>query len=232
MGSTYTSGYPHRLDPIVIVGTEETANDSFRRQLRDYRRLENQIRAIQTTLGLGSPDKSVLELADTAAALADQVLALKPRTLSIQTGSASTTGTSETDLLSYTLPDSLLAKHGDRVVIEAYFDCLGLIGSATRTLKLYFGADSFTVFTVTGSSNYTAHLYAIISRTGAADQFVFSQFLGDLVTSNGLLGDVLSSSTAFTRTLADSNIIKVTGETDDAAGPITQNYMSINLVPS
>lgn len=139
------------------------------------------------------------------------------QTISAQYTDASNTSTTETDLLSYTLPASQLASDGDRVVIEGDFTTPS--NANNKTLRFYYGTYSQTWTSGTISSGVTIHVRATIVRTGSSAERISLEF------QSAFYHDVVySTATVATGSTAT---IKFTGQSDTASSDITQKIMTV-----
>lgn len=146
------------------------------------------------------------------------------RPLTASTSAAQCTSTTETDLLTFSVPGSTLAATGEALdfVGQGYFAANG----NTKTLKLYLGASSVTV----ASGAYNSGRWEVrarIVRTGAATQVV-----PYVVSINGQY-PVMGTGTLATMaaTLSSANTVKLTGQ-GGATGDIVQEYLAVGLIPS
>lgn len=124
----------------------------------------------------------------------------------------------ENDLMSYSVPaDTLSANHMSlQVVARGTFAANG----NTKTLKLHFGSDNWTLLS-TGANNNRWVVKATIVRTGATAQKVFITF-----SYSGAVGDTTTYTTA-SRTLSSANTLKLTGQ-GTSSNDILQEWMRVD----
>jgi hypothetical protein len=116
----------------------------------------------------------------------------------VSSGDAATTG--EQTLASYSLPANSLSV-GSRLAIRAVFQT-GADGN-TKTMKVYFGASSFSSGAVTGSGKITT-IFVNVAQTGTATQTISAEIQNDATPAANAL-------TLGTDTAASPIIIKATG---------------------
>jgi hypothetical protein len=133
--------------------------------------------------------------------------------------------TTEDTLYTYTLPANTLANTGDMLRIRC-----GTTSPATatnKTVKLYFGASSFSTGAVAvNPGSFNTEL--IVIRTGAATQAVWGSGSGG---DDGTQVVLLATYTAGTDDLTTALTIKCTGTNGTAnANDISGRFMSVELV--
>jgi hypothetical protein len=142
-----------------------------------------------------------------------------------------TSGTSETDLYSYTTPTTTLGADGEWLEYEVsgLFDPASSGAGATKTLKFYWaGTSIFTATTVSG--NVTPFFATIrIIRISSTQVRAFV-----IVNSSGMtLGNLGNPAfTEVTTTFSNTNIIKVTGTTTNATDEIDVRMGILKWNPS
>lgn len=146
------------------------------------------------------------------------------QTLNVQYTDAANSGTSETDLMSYTLPAGQLANDGDRIEILGSFQYAA--NANTKTLKFKFGSYSATW----GSSEVTSSggpvkFTATIIRTSATTQKIVWEFSPQFGTHSTV------NSTG-SETLSGAVTLKFTGESNTASNDITQKTMTVTYYPA
>lgn len=142
-------------------------------------------------------------------------------TLNVQYTDAANSGTSETDLMSYTLPANTLLNVGDRVEIEAHFETAA--NANNKTLIFYFGGYTHTQSPSTISSGTTIKMKMVIIKTGASTQKITREFITSFATSPG----TATGSETDTATI----LIKFTGTSNTASNDITQKTMTVTYYP-
>lgn len=142
-------------------------------------------------------------------------------TLNVQYTDVSNSGTSETDLMSYTLPANQLLNVGDRVVVEAHFSTAA--NANTKTLKFYFGTYSHTQDNSTIASGANILMRFTIIKTGSNTQKITREY------NTGFSSNVGNT----TGTIVDTTteVIKFTGQSGTASNDITQNTMTVTYYP-
>jgi hypothetical protein len=127
-------------------------------------------------------------------------------------------GAGEDDLMTYTVPANTLSADG----MGLHFEAWGTFANNgnTKTVKVLFGADSYTIFTFSTAVAAQWKIVGRIVRTGAATQDVFVDGKNSNTTT-----DVLTITTA-TRTLSGSNVLKLTG-TGTSNNDIVQEYFRV-----
>jgi hypothetical protein len=143
------------------------------------------------------------------------------QTLTSQFTDVSNSGTSATDLMTYTLPASQLVNNGDRVVIEAYFTTAS--NSNNKTLTFSFGGYTHTQDPSTIAVGTAICMRITIIKTGSNTQTITREFITSFSTSTGVAtGSVTDTST---------EVIKFTGTSNTASNDITQKTMTITYYP-
>jgi hypothetical protein len=143
-------------------------------------------------------------------------------TLNVNTTDVSNSGTSETDLMSYTLPAGKLVNVGDRLVIEADFSTAS--NANNKTLIFYFGGYTHTQSPSTIASGTTIRMRFTVIKTGTGTQKITREFLTSFSTSPG----TATASVSDTGTI----VIKFTGTSGTASSDITQTAMIITYYPA
>jgi len=120
---------------------------------------------------------------------------------------AGNSGTSETDIYSYTSPASILGVNGDKLD-ATYGGNFVSSATATRQLKFYFGGtvifDSGAL-SISGSSSWT--LFVTIIRVSAS----VIRYTIDLQTQGAALSSYCSTGELTGLTLSNTNVMKMTG---------------------
>jgi hypothetical protein len=145
-------------------------------------------------------------------------------TLNVQYTDVANSGTSETDLMSYTLPAGTLANNGDRIEIEGWFTIAA--NANTKTLKWKFGSNIITL----GSSLFTASggfikFKTTIIRVDGTNQKMMYEFFPQF-------GSAFPAVTSATQTLSGAITLKFTGTSGTASSDITQNSMTVTYYPA
>lgn len=147
------------------------------------------------------------------------------------TQAATTTSTSEQDLMSYTLPANTLSADGMAVRVVAS----GTFAATTRsrTLKLYFGSNGGITFTTTTSTHVHWAIDGVFFRRGSANGMIRSHVRAGIAGSSD---DGVSRSrtfTGYTEDLTAGMVIKVTGQVGGSpvASDITCEQMMVELIP-
>lgn len=140
--------------------------------------------------------------------------------LSSQITPVSNVSTTETDLMSYTLPANALSADGKGVRVTAFGTSAA--NGNTKTARLYFGATlvATQVFTSSASS---WHIVADIVRTGAA-----TQTAGAYIITALFVGTTFT--TAPTETLSGAVVIKATGQSGTGSSDVTQTGMLVEAL--
>lgn len=140
----------------------------------------------------------------------------------------STSGTGETDIVTHTLPASLLATDGDRV--ECVYGGSMTAGGANRVWKLYFGGTSVGANLYQGASASWTRWMArvtIIRVSASVVRIVFHFSIGGSAFAHQTLCEEITG-----LTLANANIVKITGSEDNGAQPITCKMATLNYFPA
>jgi len=138
---------------------------------------------------------------------------------------ASTSGTGETDLYSYTVPANTLINNGDKLIFN--ITITSVISSATSTyIKCYFGGDFITI--VNGENftypNGILHIIIEIIKTGTSSLRIIG-----IPNSIGITS-TLDYENVTGVNFSISNIIKVTGQC--ATNSITARFGYIEYLPA
>jgi hypothetical protein len=142
-------------------------------------------------------------------------------TLHVNYTAAPTTGTSEQDLMSYSLPANTLNAERRGVRITAYFSVA--VNGNNKTAKLKFGGTTIANTAAIALNGGIIRLQAEVYRTGAATQ---------LATSHGFSNaDVLNAEiTTPAETLSGAITIKTTGTTPSASGDLTCRSLVVEAI--
>lgn len=138
--------------------------------------------------------------------------------------SATSAGTSEETLYTYTLPANSLANVGDSVRIRC--GATTAANANNKTFKIYFGASSFSSGTV-ASNNGAFNFEMIVTRTAAATQMVWSSGTGGTAG----ITPILPTYTAGADDLTTALVIKCTGQDGSAsAADISGKFMLVEMI--
>jgi len=141
----------------------------------------------------------------------------------VSTTSVGNVGTGEDDLISTTIPASLLAKTNDVLEVEALFTFAA--NANAKTVKLYFGSTAIYSSGAQNQNGGSLLVRARIVRTGAATQITFANAVG---SASSLYGTECQTA-APTETLSSTVVVKATGEaTSD--NDIQETFVSLKLV--
>ncbi|HEY9706411.1 MAG TPA: hypothetical protein V6C58_28515, partial [Allocoleopsis sp.] len=144
--------------------------------------------------------------------------------LNINTTSASNSGSSQTDLISYTLPKNYLKNNGDALEVEAWG--IYAANGNNKTVTLNFGSQTILTTGAVAANSGSFIIKATIIRTAAATQEIISE----IISSNSSVSDS-TTRTAGTQTLSDDLIIKCTA-TGSSSNDVTQYALKIKLFPN
>lgn len=97
------------------------------------------------------------------------------QTLNVQYTDVSNSGSTETNLMSYTIPASQLTNVGDRIVIEGMFTTPSG-NSNSKNLKWYFGSTTQIWDASTIATGTSVHVRITIIRTGTGTQKLVQEF--------------------------------------------------------
>jgi hypothetical protein len=117
---------------------------------------------------------------------------------------ASTSGTGETDLYSYTVPANTLANNGDKIEFTIYID---VFSSGTPTTKLYFAGNAINLNTTESSTTYNFKITIIRTSSNHCRGMITG---GTSVAYQPIPIDLGSLNWTTT------NIIKITGQVPDS----------------
>jgi hypothetical protein len=213
--------------PILLFISFSASAQDWKKYYEDHRRfLSTMHDTIYVNLGnsgnkivgINSSNKLYATSIDPANIATTSQLA---KTLSSQCTDASNVSTTETDLLSYTLPASTLVNNGDRVVIEGMFTTPS--NGNSKSMKFYFGAASVDWGSSTIANGATIFIRATIYKNGSNTQRIQIERITGY-------SDFPVYSTA-TETDSGSIVIKFSG-TGAASADITQRTMSVTYYPT
>jgi hypothetical protein len=137
--------------------------------------------------------------------------------LYVDSGTNANGTTVETDLSTYTVPANTLAVNNQSLEFEAYITLTN--NANTKTIKLYFGTDTWTMPTIGGAAS-TLYVRGRIVRTGSATQDVFyTASLNNTAPTN-----VFSTAT---RTLSGTVVLKFTGQSNSASNDVKQELFIV-----
>jgi hypothetical protein len=137
---------------------------------------------------------------------------------------ASNTSTTETDLMTYTLPANALITDSDSIEIIAWGTTAA--NANNKTVRLKFGSTYLLQSTTAAANGVSWKFHAIVSKTGAATQTAVAEMQSSATFTN------TTTVTAPTETLSSTVIVKVTGQSGTASNDITQLGMIIRSIPS
>jgi len=150
---------------------------------------------------------------------------LVPRTPVPSLTAATTSGTSETILCTYTIPASTLSSNQQGIRITAFVK-FNSTGAITHTVRLRFGGIGGTILTSRAATNNRGHfIEALVWRTGAATQKAF----GKTFDSVAGLADI--SYTSPTQTLSSAVDIVLTGQTNNSAQVVDTPMLLVEYMP-
>lgn len=134
----------------------------------------------------------------------------------------SNVSTTETDLLTYTLPAGALSANGAGLRITAW-GTLAANGN-TKTVRVYFGASVVTTLAST-NNNVAWKSTAVVTRVTATTQVAMGDtYFGALAIADG-------RTTSPTETLSGSLVIKVTGQSGTGSGDVTNIGLTVEVTP-
>lgn len=144
--------------------------------------------------------------------------------LTVDTTSASNSGTGATDLITYSLPANSLTNNGDILEITAWGKYAANANS--KTVALAFGGQTILTTGAIAANNGTWSIKATIIKTATATQEIVSEIL----SSNSSVSDS-ATRTAGTQTTTSNLTIRCIG-TGGSSSDITQYALKINLTPN
>lgn len=133
------------------------------------------------------------------------------------TGTPATT--TETDLLSYTMPGGTLANNGSAIRVQAAGTLAGTTRS--RTVRFYFGSTVILSGATTTAANVLWRLDATIIRIDGTNQRITGTLYYGPVALN--VAATIIASTSTTETLSGSVVVKVTGQS--AGSPVANDVV-------
>lgn len=136
--------------------------------------------------------------------------------LYVSTASAGNTTTGEDDLTSYSVPADTLSTNNMSLEFHAWGTLAA--NSNAKTIKVYFGSDSWTMTSAVTWSGSSWSIRGRIMRTGAATQDVMVDMVADARS-----GTVVVSTA--TRTLSSANTLKLTGEATATNDIVQQGFV-------
>lgn len=142
--------------------------------------------------------------------------------LYVDSGTHNNSGSSATDLASYSVPANTLSSNNMSVTFEAWGTFTSSINS--KSLRVLFGSDSWTIIAGIAGSSASWYIQGRIVRTGAATQDVIITLIC------GAGGTPVTISTA-TRTLSSLNTLKLSG-TGGASNEIAQEGFVVKWADS
>ena len=144
---------------------------------------------------------------------------------------AANSGTSETDLHSYTMQAGVLSETNQSIHIRALVDTA--TNANNKRVRVYFGATVIHDSTSAGFSNQPLEIEATVYRTGAATQYSTARILtstANAAPTASISGSIFRASPG--ETLSGTVVIKITGQSDTASSDLTAKAMSIDLMPA
>jgi hypothetical protein len=135
---------------------------------------------------------------------------------------AGNSGTSETDLYSYTTEAGLLSNNGETITATYGGSFVDSGGTATRQLKLYFGGTAiadFGALTISGAASWTMRC-SLIRVSSTVVRYEASLTSGGITT---VIPPAVGELTGLT--LSNTNILKITG-TASGAGAATNDIVA------
>lgn len=141
--------------------------------------------------------------------------------LNVNITPVSNVSTTETDLMTYTLPAGWMSANGMGVRISA-FGTTAANGNS-KTVRLYFGAQVLAIQAAITSVSSAWHTTGIVLRTGATTQATGGNIWTALNTGN-------PASVAAAETLSGTIIIKATGQSATAGADVTQTGMVVEAL--
>lgn len=187
--------------------------------------------------GVAGPLTSMANLSTRTDANGYLMVAMSAATIAFGTGTAtyipggvinsqftavSNVSTTETDLLTYSLPANSLSANGKGVRVTAWGSLAA--NANTKSYKLYFGATAVNSHSTTVSGGGWVAQYLLV-RTGAATQIAYE------LTSQVGTGQQGGSNASPTETLSGAVTIKVTGQSGTASNDITALGMMVEALP-
>lgn len=129
-----------------------------------------------------------------------------------------TSGTSESDLYSYTTPTNTLGTDGEFLEynVEGIFNPNEVADGATMTVKAYWAGTEVLEATTTTATAATYIIRVRVTRTSSTNARVTAYILAPAVSFTAVGSDRIPRTTNITTTFSNTNIIKVTGQTTDA----------------
>ncbi len=116
---------------------------------------------------------------------------------------ASTSGTGETDLYSYTIPANVLGYNGDKLLFEVYLDCTSI--PTLSTIKVYFAGTSNTLVNLVTLDGVDKVNISIIRVSSSVCRIAIEDTL-----SSSLYGVVYAELTS--KDWTTTNVLKITGQ--------------------
>lgn len=147
-------------------------------------------------------------------------------TLNVNTTQVSNSGSSSTDLISYSLQNNNLANDGDRIEIIAWGSFAA--NSNSKTLSLIFGTQTISSFTGNFNGGYWQYRANII-RISSNEQAISIELASNNTTIQSNVNYPLSLVSG-TQDNSSSLIIKCVGQ-GSASDDLIQNALIINLFP-
>lgn len=142
--------------------------------------------------------------------------------LNVNVTPVSNVSTTETDLMTYTLPANTMAVNGQGIRVSAYGTTAA--NGNSKTARLYFGASVVAIQAAITSSGSAWHATMIVLRTGAATQAAGGNIWTALNTGN-------PASPFPAETLSGPIVIKATGQSGTGSNDITQTGMVVEALP-
>lgn len=140
-------------------------------------------------------------------------------TLYVDSGTHANSGTTETDLTSYSVPANTLSANNMRLEFEAWVWVAS--NANTKTIKFKWGSTTINLGAFMPAADSLIHARGFVVRTGAATQDIFISYN---------LSEVVGASERFTtaaETLSSAVTLKFTGQSSAASNDIKQEFVSV-----
>lgn len=139
------------------------------------------------------------------------------QTLVVNTTAVSNSGTSATDLQTYSVPGNTLLNLGDSLEFEMVATLAS--NANQKTIAVLFGATTMLTTGAVAQNGGTVIIRGRIIRTGAATQ---RYFIERLFTSSGTLTAVATGTGTAAETLSGAVTLKMVGTSDTASSDVTE----------
>ena len=144
--------------------------------------------------------------------------------LSIDTTSATNSGTGQTNLIQYSLAKNSLQNNGDIIEVEAWG--VYATNANNKNITLEFGSQTILTTGAIAANGGAWRIKAKIIRTAAATE----EIIAEIISGNSSVADSVTR-TAGTQNLSNNTTIKCTA-TGGASSDVTQYALLINLFPN